>query len=569
MIKNLINCIRATICIALLLVPTAFAQTDATATVSSPVPTEASSVDTERDQTVQKLFVIKIAVESQRELVQDLLLQLDTADEATKNNIQEQLGQLRQSIKDLTRSFEYFAVDGVSLSGLDEGESAELDWREELVQIARPILNSLKEATAKPRKIEELRRSISQYEKQLILAQKGQDAIELLYSAKLEPVVERSLDELKNGWQERSKNIRRSLEIAQSKLQILEGENTRFLETTGRVLLEFLQGRGLTLLLAIVIVLAIWFAMRSLRQLVKHWRKPTQDREHKARVRLLLYVYHFLTIVLMSLSVLTVFYLRGDLLLLSLAIFALAMLMLSVWRFLPGYIAEARLLLNMGSAREGERVIYGGLPFRITSLNLYSELRNPELEGSIRLPLSSLSGMISRPRTDETWFPTRTGDYLLLPDGSYALVLQQTVEMVRLKVAGKSVQYASTDFLNLSAQNLSRDGFGIVVVFGIDYQHQAIALDQVSARFKSGLQAAFSNSDYADDLKDLVVDFKSAASNSLDYLVYATMDGRVADSYFSIGRLIQKTCVEICNQEAWVIPFSQLTIHRAESPPPE
>jgi hypothetical protein len=569
MINNIINCIRVTICIVFLLLPVANAQTETTASISSNVTTETSSVDIERDQTIQKLYVIKIAIDSQRELVQDLLVQFDTADEATKNSIREQLSQLRQSIKDLTRSFEYFAVNGISLSGLDEGESTELDWREELIQIARPILNSLKEATEKPRKIEELRRSIEQYEKQLILAQQGKDAIELLYSAKPEPVVANSLDEIEKAWQERSMNIQRSLEIAQTKLQLLEGENTQFFETTGRALLEFLQGRGLSLLLAIVIALAIWLAMRSLRRLVTQWRKPKQDSEHKARVRLLLYVYHFLTMALMSLSVLTVFYLRGDLLLLSLGIFALAMLMLSVWRFLPSYIAEARLLLNLGAVRESERVIYEGLPFRITSLNLYSELRNPELEGSIRLPLSSLSGMISRPRLDETWFPTQTDDYILMPDGSYAQVLQQTIEMVRLKIAGKSVQYASTDFLNLSVQNLSRDGFGIIVVFGIDYQHQAIALDQVPARFKLGLQAAFNHSDYADDLKDLVVDFKSAASNSLDYLVYATLDGRVADSYFSIGRLIQKTCVEICNQEAWVIPFSQLTIHQAESPPSE
>jgi hypothetical protein len=27
--------------------------------------------------------------------------------------------------------------------------------------------------------------------------------------------------------------------------------------------------------------------------------------------------------------------------------------------------------------------------------------------------------------------------------------------------------------------------------------------------------------------------------------------------------LIQQTCVDVCNQENWVIPFAQLTIHRA------
>jgi len=42
------------------------------------------------------------------------------------------------------------------------------------------------------------------------------------------------------------------------------------------------------------------------------------------------------------------------------------------------------------------------------------------------------------------------------------------------------------------------------------------------------------------------------------------MDGRSADSYFAIRRMIQQTCVDICNQEGWVIPFAQLTVHQAE-----
>jgi hypothetical protein len=160
------------------------------------------------------------------------------------------------------------------------------------------------------------------------------------------------------------------------------------------------------------------------------------------------------------------------------------MLALGVWRFLPGYVREARLLLNAGAAREGERVIYNGLPYRIASLNLYSELRNPELEGTVRLPLATLSQLISRPAGEEDWFPCSVGDYLLLPDGSFAQVLQQSVERVQLKVVGSILQYSSAEFLQLNARNLTREGFGIIANFGIDYRHQSIALDQVPERLK-------------------------------------------------------------------------------------
>jgi hypothetical protein len=215
-------------------------------------------------------------------------------------------------------------------------------------------------------------------------------------------------------------------------------------ETVGSAVYEFILGRGLTLVLALIAGIVLWYLMRALRRLVRSRRQSVPDRQQAARIRLLAYGYHLLTIVLVAFAVLSVFYLRGDVLLLSLAIIALVMLALGVWRFLPGYVREARLLLNAGAAREGERVIYNGLPYRIASLNLYSELRNPELEGTVRLPLATLSQLISRPAGEEDWFPCSVGDYLLLPDGSFAQVLQQSVERVQLKVVG-SIQRAQPD----------------------------------------------------------------------------------------------------------------------------
>ena len=58
-----------------------------------------------------------------------------------------------------------------------------------------------------------------------------------------------------------------------------------------------------------------------------------------------------------------------------------------------------------------------------------------------------------------------------------------------------------------------------------------------------------------------------ASASSLDYLIYASMDGNSAASYFAIGRLLQQSCVDICNREGWIIPFAQFTIHQAEDQP--
>ncbi len=532
--------------------------------VVSPLQAQTETADAAVDrQTVRKLQAIKSALDERREQVQLLLQRVAEADRVDQPALRAEIAELQQRIRELSESFEKTAIDGISLRAFAKKGDEVFDWRSEMLQIARPVFDSLKDATAKPRRIAELRAAIDSQNQQLALSDEAIASLARYQQAELPPAVAVGLADLSRAWQARRDEVSLAIRAANSELAFLESEEDRLFENMGSTVYEFILGRGLTLVLALVTGLVVWYLLRSLRRLSRGWRPAGQSETSAARIRLLLYAYHLLSVVLVTLSVLSVFYVRGDVLLLSLAIIALIMLALGVWRFLPGYIQEARLLLNAGAAREGERVVYDGLPFRIASLNLYSELRNPELGGVLRLPLATLAQLSSRPFTSEDWFPTSSGDYVLLPDGNCGQVLEQTVELVRLKVMGSLLQYASADFIQLGARNLSREGFGIALVFGIDYAHQAIALDQVPASFKSSLEQAFADAGFGEDLKSLLVEFKEAGTNSLDYVIYVTLDGRSASSYFAIGRLIQQTCVEVCNREGWGIPFTQITLHQA------
>jgi hypothetical protein len=551
--------------LAWLVLSTAMAQSDTAAADTQPATAAPSAPgDSAQAQTIRRLLTIKQALEDKRERVRALLEQLDSADEIDQQKIHAQIAELRETIDTLTQSFENIAVNGASLRSLEAQPEQKLSWHDELMQVARPLLNSLKQATEKPRRIEELRREIDLYRQQYEVTRKAIATLDRFEQQEVPPTVAQGLAEIAASWRERGRDIERNLALARDDLQALEAQKIDVIGTLLGIGREFFLGRGLTLLIALVTGIGLWFAMRKLRRLAAGRRQQREEAEQAARVRLMLYGYHLLTIVLVAVGVLSVFYVRGDLLLLSLSIVVLVMLVLGAWRYLPRYVQEGRLLLNVGAARQGERVIYDGLPFRITSLNLYTELRNPELEGVIRLPLPALAQLISRPRTSEAWFPSRVGDYLLLADGSYAQVLQQGIEWVRLKVMGSIVQVRSADFVQQNVRNISLEGFGVGVTFGIDYQHQPIALQQVPQRLREGLQSAFTGSAFGADLKDLLVEFKAANASSLDYLIYATMSGNSAASYFAIGRLIQQTCVDICNQEGWVIPFTQVTVHQAE-----
>ncbi len=518
-------------------------------------------------ENVRRMLAIREALEARRARIRDLLEQLDGADEGEQARIREQIGAHRETIRDLSTAFESIAVGGATLRDDAAADERPLEWHEELTQIARPLLNRLREATEKPRRVAELRTRIELYQQQLDVARRALASIAVYDREQVPAVVGEGLDAVAANWRERAQDVERSLDVARAELASLQASDGQILTTLGRVTGDFLLGSGLTLLLALLVGVSVWLALRSLQRLVRRWRRRTPSDAQAARIRLLLYSYHMLTMGLVTLAVLAVFYVRGDVLLLSLAIIALIMLVLGIWRFLPRYVQEARLLLNVGPVREGERVTWNGLPFQVATLNLYSELRNPDLDGVIRLPLSALTHLTSRPRTADAWFPSRPGDYVLLPDGSYGEVLAQTVEQVQLRIMGSIVHYPAAAYLNLGVRNLSREGFGVVVVFGIDYAHQAIALDRAPQGFRSGLEAAFAEAGFGDDLRSLVVEFKEAGASSLDYLIYATLAGGSAGSYFRIGRLIQQTCVDICNREGWVIPFTQVTIHQADGEP--
>ena len=524
-----------------------------------------SAIVAEQSQTVRRLLAIYEALEDRRERLRELLEQLQTADSAERPGIEQQIDSHRETILQLRASFEKTAAGGTIIPESSTAQEQPLVWHEELAQIARPILNSLKEATEKPRRIAELRAAIELYQQQLDATRRASESLSQLRQREVPVPVSRGLDEISTNWEQRTRDLESSLGIARDELASLEVSEGEIFESIGNVARDFFLGSGLTLLLALVTAFVLWFALRSLGRFFGLGRAAPAGTDRAARLRLLSYAYQLLTVALVVLAVLSVFYVRGDLLLLSLAIISLAMLALGAWRFLPGYLQEARLLLNVGAARENERVFFQGLPYRISSLNLYSELRNPELEGRIRMPLAALASLISRPLTDEAWFPTSAGDYVLLPDGGFGQVLRQSIELVELKVMGSIVQYGSADFLAMNPRNLSREGFGLAVGFGIDYRHQDEALERVPERFRSGLQSAFADAGLGEDLKDLLVEFKSAGASSLDYLIYATMDGRSASSYYRIGRLIQQACVDICNREGWVIPFNQITVHRAEN----
>ncbi len=521
-------------------------------------------------ETLTRLLEIRELTLAKRKQLEDLTKALKRADVEAKAEIEKQLAGLPESIDKLNQSFEQVAIGGIDLDDLNEQPSEEIDWKRELEQITRPILASLKDLTEKPRKIEQLRAATTRLDEQLQVVERGLASLQALQQKDPPPSVASKLQGLIDVWQRRKTDLAGAKEVVSYQLASLQGRNVSVWESVRGALMAFGQGRGLTLLIALGMGLGIWLLSRLALALVQrsHRNEPGQDRRRLNRMTF--YIYRAATVVLIVIGLLAVFYVRGDLLLLALTLLGLFMLLMSLRQTLPKYLTEIRLLLDMGGIRHDERLVYAGIPLEVKSIRTFVTLCNPELEGMLRMPLRQAGELISRPCGDEPWFPTRTGDFVLFSDGRLGEVLRQTVEVVELRNAGAILQYATSDFYAMDFRNLSREGFGVAVSFGIDYSHQAECLDRIPARMRAALDAAFARKGWSDDLQDLLVAFKEAGVNSLDYLVYVTLGPRLAGSYFSVGRLVQQTLVDTCNQEGWGIPFAQLTLHKGagfDAPP--
>lgn len=526
-----------------------------------------SEVEQELKTAREQLTLITQSVKERREHLDSLRQALVKAEtESEKAEIEAEIEELDKLIQNSRTTFETIATGGLDSNIFRDQPEQPFDWQRDMFEILEPFLNQLKKITEVPRNIELLNREILKEQSRLAAVDRAlSNIVEVKVGIEDEQVRQRLLAVEKN-WQQRQAELQLEIELLQARLADLRDERETFLTMLHQGLLSFVQGRGLILVLAIVVTGGVWFLLQSLPRFF--FRKPKDQvaAVRKPYSRALTIGYQGFCLLMTLFSLLLVLYISGDWLLLGLALIILILVIIGSRTYLPKFMVEARLLLDMGPVREGERILLNGVSWQVKVLNIYSILVNPELQGGIlRLPLSDMAGMISRPDDpQEPWFPTRTGDFVMLNDGTFGQILLQTPEVVQLKHVGSVRTFSTGDFLATSPRNLSRNGFGFAVTFGIDYQHQTICLDVVPGIFEAAITEAFQASPVGAGLESVFVDFKEAGASSLDYIIYVGMNGNMADSYWTVGRIIQQACVRVCNERGWVIPFSQLTVHQGE-----
>ncbi|MEZ5966162.1 MAG: hypothetical protein R3F56_20160 [Planctomycetota bacterium] len=469
------------------------------------------------------------------------------------------LDKAQAQLDELQRTLDAIAT-GVDL-GAQDASATRFDAVAEVEKLLRPLIEELKDITAEPRQLSELRSELQRQGARLDLMQRGLERVRRLREMTADERLRAALTAVEDRWRRRATDARNAQTIIRHQLDERERDRPSLYESTRSFLGKFFRERGLNLLLAAAAFALVLFGLNWLYKPIA--RRVPLPAQRRFAFRLIAVVYHISAFLLALTAALMVLYAAGDWILLGLALLFLLGVLWAGWNTVPRFLEQIGLMLNLGSIRESERLVLDGLPWRVDRIHFHVRLVNPALTGGVlRMPIRQLVGLRSRPcREHEPWFPSLEGDWVVV-DGQRGRVLLQTPETVQVDVFGARVTYTTADYLAAKPTNLTH-GFRVRSSFGIDYSHQAIATGDVPRLMRERLDRELRQLVGDDNVARLDVEFQAAGASSLDYIALADLRGGAASFYERIPRLLQRALVDVCNERGWTIPFPQLTVHRA------
>lgn len=482
--------------------------------------------------------------------------------ETEKNNLAMELDRLDKMLASANRDFERIAT-GVDIGLFGEKKEEQFDWKDEVVSLVKPGITELKRLTQKARQKTSLKDELSFYQELKPVARQANENLLDLISRTEDKTIKQNLEKLVPEWRGVENQISSKLEITQMQLAELESEGQSLIETSQASIKNFFKTRGLFLFIALVSCIGIILLIRFAYLFLVKYIPGYMSQYRPFHLRALDLLFRVITLFAALFVVILVFYVFEDWVLLSLAIIFLMGLGWAAKHTLPRFWHQSRLMLNIGAVREGERIVYQGVPWLVKRINMFSLLENPDLGQTLRVPIETLMDLTSRPfQRHEPWFPCRKNDWVILSDGTRGGVTSLSHEMVELVMRGGAKKvYQTADFLGLSPLNLSVN-FRLKIVFGISYNLQAVATNEVLEILDAYIRKKLTAEDYENSLLNLRVEFSAAGSSSLDLVVIADFEGKMAPLYNRISRAIQCWCTDVCTENDWEIPFPQLTVHK-------
>ena len=483
-------------------------------------------------------------------------------DDVVKTQLQQELTAAEDIITGMREEIVKSATGGAKVFKQPVLEDEEFDWKKDMELLFKPFIDQLRTLTEQPRLIEKTESEIDYWQQRRQELQQAASNLDENISTINDPVLKKEVQALRDTTGSRLNSAEQKLALLQNELETLKTAKNPIWTTIGDLFVNVIFEILLHLAFAVLAAALAYQAVKWLSIIIINVLPKNKAGDHKFAQRSIEIGRLVLGSVVTVVTYFIVLYSLTEWLLIVVSLLIFASLALGLRETLPRYMGEAKTLLNMGSIRHGERLIYNGLPWGINRLNVHSHLHNPALNARLRVPLTEIVNLSSRPiQRDEAWFPTKVGDVVLMEDGVYGKVNLQTPDVVEIDRGSSIYTYSTQDFLSRRPRNLSRKGFSVIQTFGIDYQHQATVTTTILDTYRQAIEEAIESSSFAAYSKDIIVAFNAASASSLDFKVVASFSGEPAIEYYAIERLIQTSSVDVANREGWVIPFQQITLH--------
>lgn len=480
---------------------------------------------------------------------------------------------LQNELNGLNRNFETLSTQ-MREEDIPKTEETQMYWMDELRELTMPLLQAIHEMSEKPRKIDKLKTKIQTINQQIIQyegAKKHLDELMELSKNNASKEQQKSLKEFKEQMsillaKYDPELLRLKLEEAKRNLVTIQTSEKSVLDVLTETIAKFFRERGRNLAVALTTFIFLWWFLLKIYHFMNYYPFFLNKLNPQLR-KLIKTAANLFIFSICGFASLISLYLLDDWLLLSMSILILIAIAWTSRQLVPTFFKELRMIMNLGTVREGERMIWKGVPWLVKEIGFFVTLVNERLEGGIiRMPVSELIGQHSRPVVEnEPWFPTQKNDYVILNDDTYGRIESQTMEMVTLYRLGSFKYYPTTEFIALTPLNLS-SGYRLVTNFGLDYGVQSRICDELIKTFEQGLKFHLQDNmeKTPPEVTAVHVHFDSAGESSLNLIIIVGVDGKYADDYYPLKWKINNSLVKICNENNLVIPFNQLTISLSE-----
>lgn len=512
-----------------------------------------------------KLGTLKALVDSmaaaKAELAQANQRVKSAANDAEKKDAQKDAEDLEKRLDEAQQDFERVAT-GVEDAGSDEPAATKFDLGTEFNELLGPMVQELKKATAQPREIDRLREEVGRQQKRLDQAKGAVAGLKSMLASlpkgkegSPDAALRKALEDVLDDWKNTAIDTEGSLRTAAFKLNDAIHNRKSIWELLSYSAESFFMRRGVNILLAIAFFLAAFLGWRAVHPLLLRFSPLHRDAMRRPFVaRAMDVVFHSLALVMGVIAALMVLYVQGDWLLLGLSLIAVMTVLLAAKNGLPKYYIQARLLLNLGEVREGERVLVNGLPWQVKSINMFTDLVNPTLRnGHLRLPISQIVGMGSRPVTvSEPWFPCKEDDWVLLADGTFGKAVCLTPEFVQLvQLGGAFKTYTTAHFLAANPVTFA-NGFRISAIIKVHPDHRADAVSVIPEAVQSAIEKGLAGVvERHDQVRSVKVEFRAVIPDALEFDVVADFDGTIAEKYPALQRAVQRFALQALNANGW------------------